>query len=77
MVFACFFVSKVWAWGTQGHQVIATLTMAKLTPTARKELDRLLALEPGDTLVPISTWADEDRNPATGPWHCVNFPRGE
>jgi hypothetical protein len=36
----------------------------------------LLALEPGDTLASVSTWADEHRNPSTAPWHYVNFPRG-
>lgn len=74
-VVACGLVNNAMAWGTQGHQVIATLALTKLTPAARKEVDRLLALEPGETLVSISTWADEHRNPATGPWHYVNFPR--
>ena len=48
---------------------------AQLTPKARSEVDRLLALEPSETLASISTWADEHRNPATGPWHYINFPR--
>ena len=63
------------AWGSEGHQVIASLAAARLTPVARAEVDRLLALEPGETLVSISTWADEHRNPAAAPWHYVNFPR--
>jgi hypothetical protein len=63
------------AWGSEGHKVIATLAQAQLTPTARREVDRLLAQEPGATLPLISTWADEHRNPATAPWHYVNFPR--
>jgi len=63
------------AWGTQGHQVIAGLAYAQLTPAARKEVDRMLAKEPGETLESISTWADEHRNPSTGAWHYVNFPR--
>jgi hypothetical protein len=40
-------------------------------------VDRLLALEPGETLASISTWADEHRNPATASWHYINFPRGD
>lgn len=63
------------AWGAQGHQVIANLAQGQLTPRARQEVDRLLALEPGETLASISTWADEHRNPATAGWHFVNFPR--
>jgi len=64
------------AWGTQGHQVIALLTEKQLTPKAREQVQKLLALEPGATLASISTWADEHRNRSTGPWHYVNLPRG-
>lgn len=63
------------AWGSQGHQVVALIAEAKLSPTAKNEVDRLLAREPGQTLASISTWADEHRNPATAAWHYVNFPR--
>jgi hypothetical protein len=63
------------AWGTEGHQVIANLAQAQLTPKARKEVERLLALEPGQTMASISTWADEHRNPSSAAWHYVNFPR--
>ena len=65
------------AWGTEGHQVIALIAQSQLTPKARAEVERLLALEPGDTLASVSTWADEHRNPSTAPWHYVNFPRGD
>jgi len=64
------------AWGSQGHQVVAAMAWELLQPATRAEVNRLLALEPGETLESISTWADEHRNPATGPWHYVNFPRG-
>ena len=63
------------AWGSQGHQVIAGLALSQLTPKARAEVDKLLALDPGETLVSVSTWADEHRSPATARWHYVNFPR--
>ena len=63
------------AWGSEGHQVVALIAEAKLSPTARTEVGRLLAHEPGQTLASISTWADEHRNPATAAWHYVNFPR--
>lgn len=64
------------AWGSAGHQVISNLAEAQLTPKARTEVTRLLALEPGSTLASISTWADEHRNPSTAAWHYVNLPRG-
>lgn len=63
------------AWGTDGHQVVALIAQSKLTEKARAEVNRLLVLEPGQTLASISTWADEHRNPATAAWHYVNFPR--
>ncbi len=68
---------SAWAWGTAGHQVIATLAQQQLTPTAQRETERLLSLEPGSSLVSVSTWADEHRNPQTAPWHYVNLPRGD
>jgi hypothetical protein len=74
-VLATLLVTNVFAWGKEGHQVVASLAATQLSDNARAEVDRLLALEPGATLQSISTWADEHRNPATGPWHYVNFPR--
>jgi nuclease S1 len=66
---------RAMAWGSDGHKIVAMLAEAQLSPVARKEVERLLAQEPGATLESISTWADEHRNPATAPWHYVNFPR--
>ena len=63
------------AWGTQGHQVIASLAQVQLTAKAKAEIDKLLALEPGETLASISTWADEHRSPTTAAWHYINFPK--
>ena len=64
------------AWGVQGHQVVAAIAWQDLKPAAREQATRLLALEPGQTLVSVATWADEHRSPATAPWHYLNFPRG-
>lgn len=65
------------AFGGVGHRLIAELAEARLTPTARAEAARLLALEPGATLMSVSTWADENRTLGTAAWHYVNFVRGE
>ena len=35
--------SPAYAWGSKGHQVIARLALAQLTPKVRIEVDRLLA----------------------------------
>lgn len=55
--------------------IIASLVQAQLTPNAKAEIDKLPALEPGETRASISTWADEHRNPATAAWHYINFPK--
>ena len=67
--------AHAFAWGAQGHEVIASVAWQRLNPQARQEVTRLLALEPGQTLESIATWADEHRSPATSVWHYVNFPR--
>jgi hypothetical protein len=67
--------TAVQAWGGQGHQVVANLAQAQLSVKAKRAVERLLALEPGQTLASISTWADEHRSPATAAWHYVNFPK--
>jgi hypothetical protein len=63
------------AWGDDGHSLIGEYAQAHLSPAARAEVDKLLALEPGATLASIASWADEHRSPSTAPWHFVNFPR--
>ncbi len=65
----------VYAWGADGHRIVARLAQGQLSPAARAEVTKLLALEPGATLESVSTWADETRAPGTAPWHYVNFPR--
>ena len=66
---------SAFAWGSVGHQVIATLAEKQLTPKAQAQVQALLAQEPGSTLASISTWADERKNLTTARWHFLNFPR--
>ncbi len=72
LTFAC---GAAHAWGADGHHVISLIAQSHLTPAAKAEVDRLLALEPGETLASISTWADDHKNPTTASWHYVNLPR--
>jgi hypothetical protein len=65
----------VLAWGTEGHQLIARIADAQLSVAAHANVKKLLTMEPGATMASISTWADEHRNPATAPWHYLNFPK--
>jgi hypothetical protein len=63
------------AWDRDGHALVAELAQRQLTPQARQEVDRLLAIEPGATMASVASWADEHRGEHTAPWHYVNFPR--
>src|SRR4051812_33967194 len=65
------------AWGPHGHRIAARVAEARLSPQARAAVRELL-LE-GDTLVDVSTWADQeghDAVPGSAPWHYVNVPIG-
>lgn len=64
------------AWGADGHRLVADAAEAQLSPAARAEVHRLLALEPGATLSSIANWADETRSLGTANWHYLNFVRG-
>lgn len=65
------------AWGAEGHRLIAELAETQLTPAARTEVNRLLAIEPGSTMPSVAAWADEIRSRATARWHYVNSPPGD
>ena len=76
---------QAFAWSKQGHQLVGELAERELSPTARDQVQRLLAGEPEPTLAGVSTWADEIRAQSRTPagntlgelssrWHYVNFP---
>lgn len=64
------------AWGKDGHRIVAQIAADHLTPAAASSVNLLLAGEPEPTLAGVSSWADEVRTKETGPLHYVNFPRG-
>jgi nuclease S1 len=79
------------AWGCQGHETIAYIAEAHLTPHARATALKILAAGPIDPSLPrycqkrasdpfadASTWADDIRKqrPNTAPWHFIDIPRG-
>lgn len=68
--------SSAFAWGAEGHRLIAQLAETQLTPAAHAEVNRLLATEPGSSMPSVATWADEIRSRSTAPWHYVNPPPG-
>lgn len=63
--------SSLFAWGKQGHEIVAILAEERLDQDIRGEVKALLD---GITFIQASTWADEERTAETKPWHYVNIP---
>jgi S1/P1 Nuclease len=72
-IFLTLLPARLLAWGPEGHQVIADVARARLTPTAREHMKELLG---NDDLAAISVWADDVRHdrPETFGWHFVDIP---
>jgi S1/P1 Nuclease len=64
---------QAWAWGNEGHRIIADIAWDHLNDTT---LARLRPFLGDNDLASISTWADDIRSghPETGPWHYVDIP---
>lgn len=73
--FQLLFLKTPFAWGVEGHQVVAQIAQSQLSPQAKSEINKLLSQEPGSSLVSISTWPDEHATKITARWHYVNFPK--
>lgn len=71
-----FFLKAAFAWGAEGHQVVAQIAQSQLSPKAKSQISKLLSLEPGSSLVSISTWPDEHVTKISARWHYINFPKG-
>ena len=67
--------SSAWAWGNEGHQIIALIAADRLTTAARAEVADLLGGDARPTMANASTWADYIRpaRPESAPWHYVNI----
>jgi hypothetical protein len=79
---------SAFGWGCEGHQMIALIARAHLTPAASTAVDRLLrgspidpALNrfckerPNDPMADSATWADDARNiEKTAEWHFIDIP---
>jgi hypothetical protein len=78
-------------WGCKGHQTVALIAEAYLTPEARQLVEKLLGENPidpklkrwcgnatNDLMVDASSWPDDVRNDRhNGPWHYIDIPRGK
>src|ERR1039458_6564043 len=61
-------------WGPEGHDLVARLAAAHLTPAAAVRVAEILGS--GTTMQAISSWPDQIRREraATGPWHYIDIP---
>ena len=79
----------IYAWGCNGHHIIALIAERHLNDHARAAVDALLTSEPIDpnlarycrdealdSFVSSATWADDvRRGEGTGTWHYIDIPR--
>lgn len=67
---------SVFGWGGEGHNLVARLALARLSPRAAAAIAGILG--PDTTIVSIASWADQIRNSRrdTGPWHYIDIPIG-
>ena len=50
---------SAFAWGPEGHAIVADIAEAQLTPAAHAEVSRLLATEGKRRMSDVSSWADK------------------
>lgn len=73
----CLFPTCCWAWGQDGHSIIAEIAQRRLTPQAAAEVARLLGAS--HSLASVGSWADDvrDQRPESYNWHFVDIPVAE
>lgn len=71
--------APAYAWGYEGHRVVAAIARGYLTPAVRAKVDALLAQDADPltphTMIEAATWADTWRNDhrETSQWHFVDL----
>ena len=67
--------ATAWAWGQEGHRIVALIAADRLTPRARAGVAELFGPDVKGEMEAVSTWADEirDQRPGTGRWHYVDI----
>ena len=74
----CSACTQSWAWGREGHRLVADVAEHFLTPAAQAQIAELLAADSRskETLADVAPWADDYRqsHPETAPWHFVDIP---
>ena len=70
--------AQAFAWGSEGHRIVAEIAEQYLEPGPARQVRDLLAIENAATLADVSNWADQIRGQRrdTAPWHFVDIPIG-
>jgi hypothetical protein len=68
--------SRAFAWGSEGHRIVAEIAEQHLMPAIAKQVRDLLAIENSTSLADVANWADQIRRqrPETASWHFVDIP---
>jgi hypothetical protein len=69
----CIGVLFLASWGFKGHRAIAGIAQKHLTSNTAYVVSAYLK---GQSMADVATWADENRNNTTAPWHFLNLPLG-
>jgi len=76
--------SYAWAWGNDGHQIVARIAALNLTPKARRHVSQLLGVSSSpiavaDAMARAALWPDtylKNHAPKSKPWHFIDICRG-
>jgi hypothetical protein len=68
--------ARAFAWGSEGHRIIAEIAEQCLEPETARHVHELLDIENATTLADVASWADQIRpqHRETAPWHFVDIP---
>jgi hypothetical protein len=71
--------STAYAWGPEGHAIVADIAEAHLNEVAKNEVRALLAQEGNSNLDDIASWPDQSppKTPLNARWHYVDIPLEE
>lgn len=79
VILAGWFALPAYGWWETGHQTVARVAAAHLTPAARTRIARILSVPDStdsvaEALATASTWADETKaQTGTGDWHFIDL----
>src|SRR5690242_8680682 len=74
VLLAAFPLDFAFAWGEDGHSIVAEIAQRRLNDTARAAVDKVLK---HGSMASVANWADDVKftaRPETKAWHFVDIP---